>query len=125
MSEYYENVYLKRLNRYGYDYQSRIQTQRERMFEGKLLKSIYRVEFEYENEIHPATLEKYKQDESGLLQYLFTKTSFKIPNGTILMILDEDFKEQYYMVYWLEKIQASGYNKYVVLKMTHFISRRD
>lgn len=125
MSEYYENVYLKRLNRYGYDYQSRIQTQRERIFEGKLLKSIYRVEFEYENEIHPATLEKYKQDESRLLQYLFTKTSLKIPNGTILMILDEDFKEQYYMVYWLEKIQASGYNKYVVLKMTHFITWRD
>ena len=44
---YYEDVYLKRLNRYGYDYQSRIQGQRERVFEDKLLRSVYRVNFEY------------------------------------------------------------------------------
>ena len=58
MSNYYEDVYLKRLNRYGYDYQSRVQAQREREFEGKLLRSVYRVDFEYEDEIHPATLER-------------------------------------------------------------------
>ena len=45
MSNYYEDVYLKRLNRYGYNYQSRVQAQREQEFEGKLLKSVYRVEF--------------------------------------------------------------------------------
>ena len=45
---YFEDVYLKRLNRYGYDYQSRIQAQREEVFEGKLLKSVYRVDFVYE-----------------------------------------------------------------------------
>ena len=49
MSNYYEDVYLKRLNRYGYDYQSRVQAQREREFEGKLLKSVYRVDFDYED----------------------------------------------------------------------------
>ena len=63
---YYEDVYLKRLNRYGYDYQSRIQGQRERVFEDKLLRSVYRVNFEYDGEIHPATLERYKQDEQSL-----------------------------------------------------------
>ena len=47
---YYEDVYLKRLNRYGTDYQSRVQAQREREFEGNLLKSIYRVDFEYDGE---------------------------------------------------------------------------
>ena len=60
MSNYYDDIYLKRLNRYGLDYQSRLQNQRERNFEGKLLKSIYRVDFEYNGEIHPATLERYK-----------------------------------------------------------------
>ena len=72
MSNYYEDVYLKRLNRYGYDYQSRVQAQREREFEGKLLKSIYRVDFEYDGETHPATLERFKQDETELTQYLLT-----------------------------------------------------
>ena len=125
MSGYYEDVYLKRLNRYGYDYQSRVQSQRERDFENKLLKSVYRVDFDYEGEIHSATLEKYKQDETQLMQYLLTRVSLNIPNGTILMIPDKDQNEQPWMVYWLESIKASGYNKYIVLKMTHHIVWKD
>lgn len=122
---YYEDVYLKRLNRYGYDYQSRIQGQRERVFEDKLLKSVYRVDFEYEGEMHPATLERYKQDETQLMQYLLTRVSLNLPNGTVLMIPDKDDKEQPWLVYWLESIKASGYNRYIVLKMTHFITWHD
>ena len=125
MSNYYEDVYLKRLNRYGYDYQSRVQAQREREFEGKLLRSVYRVDFEYDNEIHPATLERYKQDETELMQYLLTRVSLNIPNGTVLMIPDKDLELQPWLVYWLESIKASGYNKYIVLKMTHHITWRD
>lgn len=122
---YYEDVYLKRLNRYGYDYQTRIQTQRERDFENKLLKSVYRVDFNYDNEIHPGTLERYKQDETELMAYLLTKVSLNMPNGTILKIADKDEKEQTWMVYWLENIKASGYNRYILLKMTHFITWKD
>lgn len=125
MSNYYEDVYLKRLNRYGYDYQSRVQAQRERDFESKLLKSVYRVDFEYLSEIHSGTLERNKQDETELTQYLLTRVSLNLPNGTILMIPDKDNIEQPWMVYWLENIKASGYNRYVVLKMTHFITWRD
>ena len=118
---YYEDVYLKRLNRYGFDYQSRVQAQREREFECKLLKSVYRVDFEYENELHPATLERYKQDETQLMQYLLTRVSLNIPNGTILMIPDKDNIEQPWLVYWLESIKASGYNKYIIL--TFYINK--
>ena len=125
MSGYYEDVYLKRLNRYGYDYQSRVQAQRERDFEGKLLKSVYRVDFEFEGETHPATLEKYKQDETELMQYLLTRVSLNLPNGTILMIPDKDNVEQPWLIYWLESIKASGYNRYIVLKMTHYLNWRD
>ena len=125
MSNYFEDVYLKRLNRYGYDYQSRVQSQRERDFEGKLLKSVYRIDFEYDGETHPATLEKYKQDETELMQYLLTRVGLKLPNGTILMIPDKDSEPQPWLVYWLESIKASGYNRYIVLKMTHFITWRD
>lgn len=125
MNNYYEDVYLKRLNRYGYDYQSRVQAQRERDFENKLLKSVYRVDFEFEDEIHPATLERYKQDETELMQYLLTRVSLNIPNGTILMIPDKDLELQPWLVFWLESIKASGYNRYIVLKMTHYITWRD
>ena len=122
---YFEDVYLKRLNRYGTDYQSRVQAQREREFEGKLLKSVYRVDFEYDNESHPGTLEKYKQDETELMQYLLTRVSLNLPNGTILMIPDKDLELQPWLVFWMESIKASGYNRYIVLKMTHEITWRD
>ena len=125
MSEYYNSVYLKRLNRYGHDYQSRIQGQREREFETKLLKSVYRVDFDFEGESHPATLERYKQDETQLMQYLLTRVSLNLPTGTILMIPDKNSELQPWLVFWLESIKASGYNRYVLLKMTHYITWRD
>ena len=122
---YFEDVYLKRLNRYGYDYQSRIQGQRERDFENKLLKSVYRVEFEYGGATHPGTLERYKQNETEIMQYLLTRVSLDIPNGTILMIPDKNKVERPWMIYWLEEIKASGYNRYIILKMTHYITWSD
>lgn len=122
---YFEDIYLKRLNRYGRDYQSRVQAQREREFEGKLLKSVYRVDFEYQNEIHPGTLEQYKQDETQLMQYLLTRVNLDIPNGTVLMIPDKNQEEQAWLVYWLDSVVARGYNKYILLKMTHYITWRD
>lgn len=118
----YFDIYKKRGNRYGLDYKSRVQNERERLFDLYLLKSLYRVDFQYQDEIIEGSLEKYKQDETRTMQYLLTKVSINIPNGTILMIPDKDLNEQPWMVYYLEDIKASGYNRYIVLKMTHFIS---
>jgi hypothetical protein len=41
------------------------------------------------------------------------------------MIPDKDMVEQPWLIYWLESIKASGYNRYIVLKMTHYINWRD
>ena len=119
MSEYYESVYQKRLNRYGLDYQSRIQKQRERDFNNYLYKTIYRVDFEFNGDYCPGSLERYKQDYSETQAYLLTRLDTKIPNGTILMIESRDETKTPWMVWWLEQIEASGYNRYIVLKMTH------
>lgn len=121
MSEYYTSVYQKRLNRYGLDYQSRIQKQRERDFDNYLYKTIYRVDFEFCGELLPGSLERYKQDYSETQSYLLTKIDIKIPNGTVLMIQSKDKTVTPWMVWWLEQIEASGYNRYVVLKMTHYL----
>lgn len=118
---YYETVYQRRLNRYGLDYQSRIQSQRERDFDNYLYKTIYRVDFEYNGDLIPASLERYKQDYSETQSYLLTKVEVEIPNGTILMIESKNGNTTPWMVWWLEKIEASGYNRYVVLKMTHYL----
>ena len=119
---YFEDIYKKRVNRYGLDYQSRIQREREELFDLYLLKTIYRVDFFFEDEEVAGSLEKYKQDETQTLQYLLTKTNINMPNGTILMIQDKDKIKKPWLVYYLEDIKASGYNRYIVLKMTHYLT---
>ena len=117
----YIDIYRKRLNRYGTDYLSRVQTQREQLFESYLLKTVYRVDFEYNGKVHPGSLERYKQDETQTLQYLLTRLDLKLPSGTILEIMSSDGTINRWMIYYLQTIEASGYNKYIVLKMTHFL----
>lgn len=118
----YFDIYKKRANRYGEDYQSRIQGEREQNFSLYLIKSIYRVDFLYEGTPVAATLERFKQDDTKTLQYLLTGIDIKIPNGTILTIPDRDGKEINWMIYYLEQIHTRGYNKYIVLRMSHYIS---
>jgi hypothetical protein len=56
---------------------------------------------------------------------LLTETNVHFPIGTTIPITDMSGKVNIWMVYYLEQIQASGYNKYIVLKMTHEISWKD
>lgn len=130
---YYEDVYLKRLNRYGLDYQTRTQGARERVFEDLLRKSIYRVDFLYGNEIVPGVLEKYRQDETQTLQYLLTRINIEIPAGTILDIPNKNYKHgdeataenhTSWLVYYLEDIKASGYNRYILLRLNQTVKWR-
>lgn len=116
---YYDEVYLKRLNRYGIDFQSRLQGQRERNFEIYLMRTLFRVDFEFEDKVHPASLERYKQDYSETQMYLLTRWDLQIPNGTILRVVNQDGTAIKWMIWWREMIESSGYNKYVVLRMTH------
>jgi len=119
---YYEDVYLKRLNRYGIDFQSRMQRQREENFKLQLKKSVYYIDFEYEGETHEAELPPYKQNETKDLHYLLTDVHLNMPNGTILMLPDKDGERVPWMIYWLEDYVASGYNRYIVLRMTHYLT---
>ena len=119
--DYFE-IYKKRANRFGEDYQSRVQGQREEVFERLLLKSLYKVDFEFEGEMIEGILERYKQDETETLQYLLTRVNVNIPSGTVLLIPDKDEQMKPWMIYYLENIKASGYNRYIVLKMTHYLT---
>ena len=118
----YFDIYKQRVNRFGNDYQSRIQGAREYNFDLYLLKSTYRVDFKYNDCIHPGSLERNKQTDSKTIQYLLTKIDLNIPSGTVLDIPDKDGNIQHWMIYYLENIKASGYNRYIVLKMTHYLT---
>ena len=119
---YYEDVYLKRLNEYGVDYQSRIQGQREENFRRQLMKSVYYVEFEYDGMMREGELTPMRQNETKTMQYLLTDVHLDMPNGTILFIPDKDNILCPWLIYYLENIKASGYNRYIVLKMTHYLT---
>lgn len=123
--EYYRKVYNKRLNRYGMDFQHRLQRQREELFKRQLKKSIYYVIFEFDGEEREGELTPLRQNETKDLQYLLTDINLNIPNGTILEIPNKDYELVPWMVYYLEDIKASGYNRYIMLKMTHYINWKD
>ena len=121
----YFDLYRKRLHRFGEDYQSRIQNKREREFQLYLDKSVYRVQFEYGDQIEVGSFEKYRQNDTKTLHYLLTREDLNIPNGKILFIPDKDNIRKPWMVYYLEEIKASGYNRYVMLRMSHFLRWTD
>ena len=122
---YYTTGYHKRLNRYGNDYQSRIEGKRAREFEDFLLKTPNRVDFEYNGTLVAAALEQYKQDYSETRGYLLTMKDIDMPNGTIISFNNNRGESDYWMVWWLEQIKTSGYNRYVILKMSHYLEWTD
>ena len=122
---YYEDIYLKRLNRYGTDFQSRMQNQREENFRRQMLRSVYYITFEYEDKLCEGELTPMRQNETKVMQYLLTDVHLNIPNGTILFISNKDLELQPWLVYYLEEMRVSGYNRYIVLKMTHLLSWKD
>ena len=118
---YYSDIYLKRLNQDGSDYKERLQTQRERFFEDSLAKSPYLTTFTYNESQHRGKFLKYRQGDSQVLHYLLTKKTLELPSGTILMLTADERPERPWMVFYLDEIPASGYNRYIMLKMTNFI----
>lgn len=118
---YFDDVYERRLNRYGDNPQDRIKNARIAAFNRQLLTSPYRVDFEWEFDWEDAELVPYKQDRTQTLMRLLTRKEIEIPNGTIIPIV-RDGQTDHWMVYWLEDSIQRGYNRYVVLRMTHFLT---
>ena len=119
----YYDIYQKRLNRFGKTYQERVLGAREKNFDIYLEKSSYKVIFEYDYEQHIGSFEKYKQDETKTLHYLLTYLDLEMPAGTIIHIPTSEYGDtEPWMVYYLEQIETSGYNRYIMLRMTHNFS---
>lgn len=125
MSEGYYDIYKLRLNRYGNTYQERMQGMRERQFDVYLARAVNKIEFEYDAATHVGCLERYQQNDTKAIQYLLTYVDLEIPGGTILQLPDTDGTLAPWMIYYQEEIKATGYNRYVVLRMTHYLTWTD
>lgn len=120
----YFDIYNRRLNKYGNSLQERLQSLREKEFANYLKKSVYTIEFEYGGARYLASFEpyNYKQNQSKLVAYLLTDVHLNIPNGTILDLPDKDGILGKWMIFYYEFMKASGYNRYIILKMNHEIN---
>lgn len=120
--KYFDDVYLRRLNRFGYNHQTRVQNKRELEFENLLNKSVYRIDFSYKNKIIPACFEPDKQDETQVTFDLLTRVETEIDQGEILFIPDKRTGDlRPWLVWYQEDLVDRGYNNYKMLRMTHEI----
>lgn len=117
---YFEDVYLKRMNRYGDTIQTRVQGQMMNEFESLLKKSINRVDI-YSSADRTASvigvgvLQQKTIDEKQVTDYLLTRVSDKYNNGEILYIENNRYERQPWLVLTLDKFQTIGYNRYQVV----------
>lgn len=122
---YFDEVYRKRVNKYGEDYSSRVLSKREKEFELMLKQSQYKVEFEYDWETQVGILTRMRQQNNRILHYLLVRTSLNIPAGEILELPNKDNELKPWMIFYLDEIKSSGYNRYITLKMSHYIEWSD
>lgn len=125
MSDGYLDIYKLRLNRYGNTYQERMQGMRERQFDAYLARAVNKIEFEYNETDQVGCLERYQQNDTKAIQYLLTYVSLVIPGGTILQLPDTSGTLEPWMIYYQEEIKATGYNRYIILRMTHYLTWTD
>lgn len=112
----YMDIYKKRLNRYGNSPQERLEKGRELNFLKFLNQSPHKVLFNYEDKQIEAVLEPYKQDDTKTLMYLLSKVSDTFEVGKITIIDNTE-----YMFYYLDQRENSGYNRWILLKITNDI----
>lgn len=123
--DYFTDVYLKRLNKYGDSTQSRIHGRMECDFENKLSKSVNKVEL-FGGDSMPVgigILETKKISEKETLDYLLTRITDNYPNGFIFQT-QKPFSEekQSWMIVFKEQYQTIGYNRYIVILLENELS---
>lgn len=125
--DYFDDVYLKRTNRFGDNIQSRVHGQMEHDFENKLKKSVNRVDlfdyFDKDKLIGEGILETNKVEEKQTLSYLCTRIVDDYKNG-FMFYTKKPFSEekQAWLVLFKEQYETIGYNRYKVVLLENELS---
>ena len=113
----YQELYQKRLMQQGSNPSERLNKGREENFERFKIQSPHYVTYSYKEEEYDGVLEPRQQDETKTMVDLLCSVNVILDIGAILYIA-----EQYYMVWFFDERQKSGYNRYCLLKMTDNIT---
>lgn len=127
---YYEDVYVKRLNKEGYTQQERIKTKKEKEFDMLILKkSQYQANIYQVNENKKSiicSLQPNKWNESELISNLFLSRSVeKFKTGDILRIFQKIGDIEYdkiWLVLFKEENITQGYETYKVVCLDNIIN---
>lgn len=120
---YFNDVYLARLNRYGDTLQDRIYGKMENDFKVFRDKSLNKVEVEFDGKKYDSVLQSEIVNEKETIDYLLTERSVHIAAGTIFTIYQNRTGElQHWMILLQEQYQTMGYNKYKVILMERQVS---
>lgn len=113
----YQELYQKRLTQQGSNPSERLNKGREKNFERFKTQSPHYVTYKYKDRKCDGVLEPRQQDESKTMVDLLCSVDIILEIGAILYIA-----EQYYMVWFFDERQKSGYNRYCLLKMTDYVT---
>ena len=124
---YFEDVYLKRVNRYGNSLQGRVHGRMEHDFEHMMAKSVNKVKIfggpaPTDRELGQGVLQSKDTSEKETIDYLLTPKKDVYANGTILYLDGGEGARQPWMILFMEKYQTMGYNKYKVILLENTIS---
>ena len=125
--DYFKDVYLQRVNRFGNNIQSRVHGQMEHDFENKLKKSVNKVDlYKYDNKNEKfgiGILESQKIDEKQIINYLCTRIDEVYDNGFMFYTQKPFSKDkQVWMIVFKEQYQTIGYNRYKVILLENELS---
>lgn len=135
---YFDEVYLKRINRFGNNIQERIQNKREYDFLTVLAKSPNKV-FVHEEEYlgedafeYEGILQTKEYDQDEIVDYLLVPNSIEIKMGNLLWFTDyrhnKEFnpethtwshgeREKPWLAYAIDPYTTAGYNRYTVIEL--------
>ena len=118
--DYFTDVYLKRVNRFGSTIQSRIHGKMRNDFENKLKKSVNKVDlYSYTNEnkkINVGIFETKKINETEVINFLCTRIDDIYENGFVFYTNKPFSKQkQAWMILYKEQYQTIGYNRYIII----------
>ena len=123
---YLDEVYFKRINKYGFNIQERIQNKKNHDFNIVLKKSPNKVTIFKDSEIFYGILQNKTNNEKEVIDYLLTNKFCKWNDGTVLITENVSNQQQKkWLIFHLDDFVSIGYNRYQVTELDREIELID
>jgi hypothetical protein len=119
VTSYFNEVYLRDLNRYGSNIQERIVNKKEHDFNHFVQKSPNRVTVFIQDFRFEGVLQSKSYNEIETIDYFLTYKTIPIPTGTIIKVRSiQDINDySYWIIVSKDNFVSAGYDRYTVVKL--------